>query len=39
VNIYTEQQIDLPLSATCNIWHSQNEIAGPLETYYKNWGP
>jgi hypothetical protein len=39
MNIYTEQQIDLPSSATCNIWCSQNEIAGPLEMYYKNWGP
>jgi hypothetical protein len=39
MNVYTEQQINLPSSATCNIWRSQNEIAGPLEMYYKNWGP
>jgi hypothetical protein len=39
VNVYTERQIDLPSLATCNIWHSRNETAEPLETYYKNWGP
>jgi hypothetical protein len=39
MNVYTEQQIDLPSSATCNIWRNQNETTGPPEMYYKNWGP
>jgi hypothetical protein len=33
VNVYTEQQIDLPSSDICNIRRSRNETVEPLETY------